>query len=236
MEKLDFNLDDEKKETESYDSERFTIEDGVLKSYFGNDSKLIIPEGVKVIGDGAFNLGGYEIEEVIIPKGCLYIDSTAFVGCDKLKKVIIPDGLLGIGYRAFCGCTSLKEISIPNSVKYIGDECFRGCDIKELNHPLLKIENGLAIRDNCVLYCVDTQVINIVIPENIEIIASRAFYDLEYLESVTIPPSVKVICDWAFSNCYNLKSITTPNSVEVVAVGAFAGCKKLDLATIFKKH
>lgn len=236
MEKLNLDLDDEKKETESYDSEKFTIEDGELTSYFGNDSKVIIPDGVKAIGNGAFNLFGDEIEEVRIPKGCLYIGPSAFVGCDNLKKVIIPDGLLGIGYGAFCGCSSLKEISIPNSVKYIGNECFRGCDIKELNHPLIKIENGLAIRDNCVLSCVDTQVINIVIPENIEIIGSRAFYDLEYLESVTIPPSVKVICDWAFSNCYNLKSITTPNSVEVVVEGAFAGCKKLDLATIFKKH
>ena len=236
MEKLNFDLDDEKKETESCNFEKFTIEDGVLKSYFGNDSKLIIPEGVKAIGNGAFDLFGYEIEDALIPKGCLYIDSGAFVGCDKLKKVIIPDGLLGIGYRAFCGCTSLKEISIPNSVKYIGDECFRDCDIKELNHPLLKIENGLAIKDNCVLYCVDTQVINIEIPENIEIIGPCAFYDFEYLESVTIPSSVKVICNQAFSKCYNLKSITTPNSVEVVGSAAFAGCKKLDLATIFKKH
>ena len=236
MEKLNLDLDDEKKETESYDSEKFAIEDGELTSYFGSDSKLIIPEGVKAIGNGAFNLSGYELEEVIIPKGCLYIGSEAFINCDKLKKVIIPEGLLAIEYRAFWGCASLKEISIPNSVKQMGNQCFCGCDIKELNHPLLKIENGLAIKDNCVLYCVDTQVINIEIPENIEIIGSRAFYGLEYLESVTMPPSVKVICDEAFSECYNLKSITTPNSVEVVAVWAFAGCKKLDLATIFKKH
>lgn len=229
MEKLDFNLDDEKKETESYDSERFTIEDGVLENYSGNDSKLIIPEGVKAIGTDAFILSGYKIEEVIIPKGCLYIDSQAFMNCDNLKKVIISEGLLAIGCRAFYGCSSLKEISIPNSVKQMGYECFCGCDIKELNHPLLKIENGLAIRDNCVLYCVDTSLINIVIPETVEIIGYCACRNLEYLESVSVPPSVKVICDEAFSNCHNLKSITTPNSIEVVGGGAFA-------STIFKKQ
>ncbi len=66
--------------------------------------------------------------------------------------------------------TSLSNIFIPPSVVEIGPRCFAACNIKELNHPLLKIENELAIKDNRLLYCVDSSLKNVIIPEGIEVI------------------------------------------------------------------
>lgn len=67
----------------------------------------------------------------------------------------------------------LKEVVLPQSLKKIGNRCFAICNIKELNHPLLKIENGLAIKDNRLLYCADSSLKNVIIPEGIEVINAR---------------------------------------------------------------
>lgn len=49
--------------------EKFEIKNGVLKKYNGTDAKVIIPDGVKVIGE------------------CV------FAGCELLKEIIIPDSV-----------------------------------------------------------------------------------------------------------------------------------------------
>ncbi|MBR2461690.1 MAG: hypothetical protein IKB33_01015, partial [Spirochaetaceae bacterium] len=41
---------------------------------------------------------------------------------------------------------------MPDSVTSIGERAFKGCNITTLDHPCLKIENGLAIKDGVVLY------------------------------------------------------------------------------------
>lgn len=64
----------------------------------------IIPDGVKTIGDFAFN------------------------GCTELIKISIPDGVTSIGELAFCNCANLSSIRIPSSVTNIGYCIFRWCN------------------------------------------------------------------------------------------------------------
>ena len=78
-----------------------------------------------------------------------------------------------ISGKAFEDCCFLKEVILPHSFKEIGNRCFATCNIKELNHPLLKIENGLAIKDNRLLYCADSSLENVINPEGIEVINDR---------------------------------------------------------------
>ena len=68
--------------------QKFIIENGVLIKYKGADENVIIPEGVKAIGDNAF----YEKETI--------------------KSIIIPDGVKAIGNAVFYGCENLKKITI----------------------------------------------------------------------------------------------------------------------------
>lgn len=131
------------------DSVKFKIKNGILYDYCGSDSEVIIPDGVKVIGSHAFS---------------------AALG---LEKLIIPEGVEVISDKAFEYCFLLREAILPHSLKKIGTRCFAICNIKELNHPLLKIENGLAIKDNSLLYCADSSLDNVIIPEGIEVINAR---------------------------------------------------------------
>ena len=82
---------------------------------------------------------------------------------------------------------------------------------------------------------------NIVIPETIEYngaicsvtsIGDRAFYDCDYLTSITIPNSVTSIGDRAFERCSGFTSITIPNSVTSIGNYAFYWCYNLTSVTI----
>jgi hypothetical protein len=73
---------------------------GILYEYKGDDSEIIVPDGVKTISD------------------------RAFVSDTKITSVKIPDSVRIIGSGAFLGCSGLKYAVIPENVDFIGDNSF----------------------------------------------------------------------------------------------------------------
>ena len=61
----------------------FVIENGVLKKYSGNDTEVVIPDGVKSIGIAAFK-GDTNLTSVTIPDSVTYIEEPAFENCPNL--------------------------------------------------------------------------------------------------------------------------------------------------------
>ncbi|MBQ7785326.1 MAG: leucine-rich repeat protein [Clostridia bacterium] len=77
-----------------------------INSYTGNDSTLIIPdniEGTPVtrIGGRAFREGGKAIKNLIIPEGIKHIGDFAFYGLNIEGILMLPSSLEYIGDRAF---------------------------------------------------------------------------------------------------------------------------------------
>ena len=63
---------------------------------------ISIPEGVTIIGEGAFcHLG---IEEIVLLSSLKKILARDFDGCYLLNKIIIPNNVESIEYAAFRGC------------------------------------------------------------------------------------------------------------------------------------
>jgi hypothetical protein len=87
-------------------------------------TSLIIPNGVRSIGDSAFR-GSYALTNVIIPSTVTKIDGSAFTFCRSLKSVVIPDSVKTIGDRAFQGCTSLEGVTVGRGVTFIGFFAFQ---------------------------------------------------------------------------------------------------------------
>ena len=137
-------------------NEEFVIKKGVLEEYNGTDEVVTVPEGVHVIGYGAFQpnleMDGeaerlkkvriaenafwfcYGLKEVELPSSLEVIGRGAFEYCD-LKQINLPDGLISIEERAF-GCGgSFEQVIIPPSVKRLDPLAFDGCTIKHILVP-----------------------------------------------------------------------------------------------------
>ena len=135
--------------------------------------------------------------------------------------LLIEDGVL-----EECTDKSATSVEIPPSVEEIGKEAFKNCNISELSHPLLTIKNGVAIKDNQVLYFT-SQSSSITIPDGVTEIGRCAFYECKSLSSVVIPSSVTKIEYCAFSGCTSLESVVIPSSVTEIEIMAFMDCTSL---------
>lgn len=138
---------------------------------FIKDEKLrsvVIPAGVKVIGESAFygtNLntvvmnGGEEIgnnafgetdiREITLPSGLKKIGEYAFYNCRKLAKVKFSSGLEEIERGAFSGCNKLTKVTLSSGLKKIGQGAFYGTGIKNITFPKNTSEIGIGVVDNC---------------------------------------------------------------------------------------
>ena len=90
-----------------------------------------------------------------------------------------------------------------------------------------EIENGVLKK-----YTQEPGVTEVVIPNKVKRIESRAFELCKRLTSVIIPDSVTSIEKSAFLGCSKLTSMVIPNSVTSIAERVFYECKKLKSVTI----
>ena len=198
-----------------------------------------IPQGIKIIGDWAFN-DCDSLTSITIPDSVTSIGEYAFSSCYSLTTITIPDSVISIGDSAFIRCTSLTSITIPDSVTFIGSGAFSDCDsltsiIVSVDHPTLATIDGVLFEKSTktlVCYpCAFTAKIY-AIPQDIKIIGDRAFFFCTSLTTITIPDSITSIGEYAFSSCYSLTTITIPDSVTSIGDLAFYNCSNLTTITI----
>jgi len=109
-----------------------------IYDYYKIPSTLIIPKGVKEIGDYAFcapcdeskgSSSYYRLKKVVIPDGCKCVGREAFYSCIGLRKVEIPESVEMIGEEAFYDCSKAEVIvdKFEEDFKYIGNYAFSWC-------------------------------------------------------------------------------------------------------------
>ena len=165
----------------------------VLTAYTGSDSEVIIPDGVKEIGDEAFQYAS--MTSVIIPDSVTKIGERAFMYCSSLDNVIIPSSVTSIGKEAFSFCSALKTVRIPSSVTKLNDGLFRFCN----------------------------RLTSVNIPDSVTSIGEYAFGGCSALTSVTIPDSVTRLSGYAFWSCTSLSSVKISRNVPEIGEAAFLG-------------
>lgn len=135
-------------------------------SYNKTIQKVILPEGLKVIGENAFSnasnlqtinfpsslttIGAYAFynckllsSDVKISSSVNFIERAAFYNCSSIVSVFITEGVQGIEREAFYGCTNLLSVLLPSTMQSINDSSvFENCN------------NILEVRDikNCYSY------------------------------------------------------------------------------------
>lgn len=169
--------------------EDFEIENGVLTEYQGKDVDVIVPEGVREIGEGAF--WRCDVESVRLPQG--------------IRAIRLPEGLKRIEADCFSG-TELTEIVIPEGVRVIRDHAFSG--VREVTLP----QRVRVIKSGSVDVSGNDGGSIVHIPAGVERIESSAFRgDIPRIVSA----SGAAFGCLSLRGCSHLLSLTVPAGTEV---------------------
>lgn len=96
-----------------------------------------IPEGVTVIGVGAF-AGMSSIVSIAIPSTVISIEESAFNSCTNLSSIVIPESVMSIAPVAFFNCNSLTSITVLSAIPPSGGEAMFG----DTNNAPLYVPSG----------------------------------------------------------------------------------------------
>ena len=183
----------------------FVIRDGVLVAYQGNATEVVVPDGVKRIGDYAFyadsNAEMAKLARVVIPVGLEEIGIGAFEGCSALTSVNLPDSLRRIEDYAFEDCQSLAGVALPTGLRYLGDGAFYRCEAL----PTIAVPGNVKYVSDYAFYCC-TGLTSVVLSEGLRSIGGQAFLGAG-LAAIDIPASVEEIEGAAFAYCASLRSL-----------------------------
>ncbi|MFQ8892580.1 MAG: leucine-rich repeat domain-containing protein [Clostridium sp.] len=91
-----------------------------------NIEKILIPEGVKSIGNNGFS-SCTNLTDISIPNTVEYLGYSAFYNCINLKNVKLSSELNEIEPASFEQCVSLESLEIPKSVEKISVGAFENC-------------------------------------------------------------------------------------------------------------
>ena len=197
----------------------FTIKNGILKAYKGNEAHVIIPEGVTAIGAYAFSKA---LKSITLPDSLTVICASAFFSCESLQSITIPEGVTSIGSTAFYGCKALQNITLPNSLTAIGDMAFNGCySLKSIHIP----NSVTSIGNRAFGACINLE--NVTLSSSLLYIGNFMFYECSKLQSIDIPENVNYIGPSAFKGCSALKSLHIPEGVTFIGAEVFSGCNGL---------
>ena len=93
-----------------------------LLHWFGKEKDIVIPEGVEIIGERAFDF--YEFKSLVIPEGVKCIEDSAFWCSEHGFSIYLPSSLCYVAPNAFYGLNGMRDynfyeynIYVPHGLK-----------------------------------------------------------------------------------------------------------------------
>lgn len=166
-------------------------------------------------------IGEGTVTKVVIPEGVKIIESYAFANLTALEEIVLPSTLESIEYGAFTGCSRLKKISFSseNNLKIINQRAFFECGLEgTLDLSSACVISNYAFAGNKNLKAVTTS-------ESLLSIAQYAFAGCEKLEEVTITAGKVKYGAYAFNGCKALTSFYV--NAAVLPEGMFYECEAM---------
>ena len=139
---------------------------------------LVIPEGVKTIGEGAF-MFCLSLPSISIPNSVTWIDGYAFYQCSSLTSITIPENVTNIGAYAFYLCNALKSVTWNA----------KNCADFEPYEAIVPF------------YLIRSQITSFTFGDKVEHIPAYLCYNMDNLSSITIPEHVTSIGEGALAYC-----------------------------------
>lgn len=243
---------------------------------------LNIPSSLVSLGDNAFHGCSGITGTLVFPAAMENISTNVFAGCSGIEEIILPRGVLFIGDGAFNNCSGVQRLWLTNSIKTIGASALSGMkSLKKIyfsgslwdwdtgiqwaddrgysNFPVGPTLNGETASGSCgesLTWSLNSagdltisgtgdmasfiatgapwaeyrnQVKLVILGQGVTSIGSSAFQDCENLETVRFPNTLTALGEAAFLRCGKLTNVSLPISLKSVGEDCFTGCEKLEL-------
>ena len=157
----------------------FQVQENMLVKYTGSSEVAVIPDGIRIIGTGAFQ-DNNKLKKVVIPDSVEEIRGRAFSGCTALNQISFSKNLRKLDHHVLAGCTSLETVALPGRLRTINYCTFKGCS---------------ALRE-------------VTISEGTKMISESAFSKCVSLRTIQLPKTMERVKRFAFGKCINLRMVT----------------------------
>ena len=201
-------------------------------------TSLNIPSSVDTISERLF-WNCDDLTDVTIPNNTTYIAKNAFDESNNITNVTIGNGIKTIDEGAFRLCGKLTNLTIGASLAELG-YAFYGTSITSITLSANTIDeycktiaNNLLYKNSSYTQAPRTLLINgeevtsLVIPNTVETISERLFWNCDGLTNVIILDSVKHIADYAFNESDNITTSTIGNGIISIGREAYKSCDHL---------
>jgi len=153
-----------------------------------------------------------DLRHLVIPEGVRSIGEKAFLEHSEIISVSFPESLEKIGALSFCMCKRLQTISIPQNVKIIRASAFQGCN----NLTDAELNEGLVVIESYTFD--DTDVISLDIPASVKVLGDNALSNVNTIniQGTDIPHNlIRAVspADWHGYWKYDLYNL--PMAVEI---------------------
>ena len=216
--------------------------------------------------DGVSFVNCTKLKKIILPNTITYIGNGAFALCTNLEEITIPDSVKFIGENAFCGNEKLSKLTIGKGVKEIANYAFsealsqeaevyytgtledwcgitfgewgsNPCGVENFYIDGKRIEGELVIPNSITKIKARSfeyaNITSLVVPDSVNEIGEKAFYCCESLKTIKLGKGLNVIGEYAFSNCSSLTGdLVIPDSVTTIKERAFNNCSRLLTVTL----
>ena len=155
-------------------------------------------------------IGEDTITTVIIPEGVKSIGDYAFAGLTSLTTVVLPSTLERIDQGAFYGCENLTTVKGIENVKFINQSAFEGCAL----NGTVSLDNAVCVADRA--FAGNEKLEGVVLSAVTRSVGGYAFYGCEGLASVTVNAANVKLGPYVFAGCEALNEISLNTNVVPV--------------------
>lgn len=156
---------------------------------------ISFPNSVNLIGEGAFS-NCETLRKVILSESLKKISAGCFWNCKALKDIIIPKNVERIYFGAFLDCAGLESVTIKNDSLEMDNDTFEGCNqLKVIQSKRYKKEKAYFVKDDKIIYVIDTNLENYTIPNTIKmdkIDFEELFQKCKSIKTIEIPKNIKI--------------------------------------------
>lgn len=185
---------------------------GQCAFYHNTPDTLVLPEGVRTIGYGAFleSFASPRLRVVHLPITMRTIGESAFEGCQLLNDLQLNEGLESIGVKAFISNQGLTEVTLPTTLRQLDASAFAGCirlHTLHFNPDSCALVGRYYFGNNSTAFANCDSLDTLIIGPNVRYIAPHAFRNLASISELSLPAAIHTIGDYAFEGCTGLTRV-----------------------------